>query len=104
MKEQLQNLALTEKDFDMMVEGLEELPNKGAAGDMLVDLFSSAMLDDGPEKDKFKKEREAENKKAERKKELVKENVRVLQGKLITMKRLLIDNKLMEQANDAITD
>jgi uncharacterized protein (DUF1778 family) len=44
----LQNLSLTENDFKLLVDGLDELPNKGATGEIFSALLSNMVLKDDP--------------------------------------------------------
>jgi len=38
---ELKQLNLTEHDFDLLVEGLDALPERGLAGEMMGDLFGA---------------------------------------------------------------
>jgi|GEM_PF-6448131 len=106
----IQTLDLTEKDFDLIIAGLDHLPQKSLAGDMITDLMSTIIEDKLPDdrnaqsrfemlkrdRDKKAKMREAE------KKDLV-EDVRILQGKLLILKRYLKQEGALKEATDIIT-
>ena len=63
---ELKHLNLTEKDFDLMVEGLDSLPEKGMAGELLGDLFGSMLMEEDSEaKIKFENERDKKRKEKE---------------------------------------
>jgi hypothetical protein len=99
----LQNLSLTENDFKLLVDGLDELPNKGATGEIFSALLSNMVLKDDPEaKAKFENDREVEKQKRLKEKDLMMEEVKILQGKLLLLKRFLIQNNLLKQAHDLI--
>lgn len=87
----LQQLNLTENDFKMLVDGLDALPEKGLAGEMMGDLIVGMMTDkSNPEAmEKVKKEREMKQAKAKKDKETMVEDIKILQGKLLMLKRYL---------------
>lgn len=99
--EQLKELNLTENDFQLLVDGLDALPEKGAAGNIMVDLLGMSMLE-GEARAEFEKKRDEDNKKRDREKQILIENVRILQGKLLMMKRLLIEGGIIKEANQLI--
>lgn len=102
MKE-IELLNLTEDDFRMLNEALENLPNKNTAGELMGELLISALMKDGEEgKEKLVKEREARMKKAQKEKELIVENIRILQGKVLMLQRHLRMNGLLKDANNII--
>lgn len=99
----IKNLELTEQDFQLLVDGLDALPEKGLAGEMLGDLFIGMLAKDTPEaQDKIKLEREAKHKKLEASKQQMKEDVRILQGKLLMLKRWLLQAGALKQAHDIL--
>lgn len=100
--ELLKNLNLTENDFQLMVDGLDALPEKGIAGNMMVDILSHSLMKDPEEREKFERERNKEKAKRDQEKAILIENVRILQGKLLTMKRIMIENNLLEEANESL--
>lgn len=102
--EQIKLLNLTEEDFKLLVDGLDELPEKGLAGEMMGEIFMGIMSDKGnPEAvEKMKSEREDRKRKAERAKEQMKEDVKILQGKLLMLKRYLQENKLLKDAYEVL--
>lgn len=101
--EELKNVNLTEKDFDLMVEALDNLPNANAAGDLFGLLLTSLVTHDDPEaKIKIQAERERTKKEAEYQKKILTEEVRLLQGKLIAVKRFMRENRLMKEVNDLL--
>ena len=102
MKE-LENLELTDKDFKLLVEGLDALPSKDLGGEIMFALLGSMALKDDPEgKDKFKREMLSDRASKEREKALLIEEIRILQGKLLQLQRYLRMNNLLKQANDLL--
>lgn len=100
---QLENLQLTEEDFTLINQGLDELPNKDRIGEAFADIFIGSLGDKNPElmrkhemeRLKNKKEREAE-------KILQMENIRILQGKLIQFKRFLKEKGLLQEVEEIL--
>lgn len=99
----LKHLNLTERDFELIVDGLEELPNKNAMGEMMGDLLlGMASKDDPGAHAKIKSEREDRIRKQKKEQALMKEDIKILQGKLLMLKRYLIEQDAFNQANDII--
>ena len=100
---ELKHLNLTEKDFDLMVEGLDSLPEKGMAGELLGDLFGSMLMEEDSEaKIKFENERDKKRKEKEAKQREMREDIKILQGKLLMLKRYLIEEGALKGAYDII--
>lgn len=99
----LQDLQLTEQDFDLIVSGLDELPNKGQAGEFMFSIFSGLIAKDDPEaKAKIEAENAKRRIKEEQQKRQMLEEVALLKGKLIMLKRLLVTNGALKQVDDII--
>jgi len=99
----LQDLQLTEQDFDLIVSGLDELPNKGQAGEFMVSLFTGIIAKDDPEaKAKLEAEHAKRRLKEDQQKKQMLEDVALLKGKLIMLKRLLVTNGALKQVDDII--
>ena len=95
--EDLKNLNLTNEDFKLLIDGLDNLPNRGEFGIMMADMLIHAL----PKKDdnkRFLMEQELDKKAKIRKneREILTENIRILQGKLLLFKRYLKENNLLE--------
>lgn len=102
MKE-LENLNLTENDFKLITDGLEALPNANMGGELMVGLLGAMLGKDDPEaKAKFDAERKAERVKADRAKQLLIEDIRILQGKILSLQRLMRMSGLLKDASDII--
>lgn len=101
---EIKNLELTEKDFQMLVDGLDCLPNKDMASDMMEGLLVGMLKKDGdsPQLTDFEKKRAAEKLKKERDKESLKEEIKILQGKLLMFKRFLIQQNALKQVDDIL--
>jgi hypothetical protein len=100
--EQIRMLNLTTKDFDLLVEGLDELPNKGVAGDLMVSMLIAGLSKDDAQREEQMRKREIEMKKKEDAKVFLKEEVKILQGKLLMLKRYMQENKLLSDAYDIL--
>jgi hypothetical protein len=103
MLKELEQLNLTEADFKLLNEGLDCLPNKDVGGDLMIALLTSMVAKDDPEmKSKMESDRKSENLKRERAKQMMMEEVRILQGKILLLQRHLRMNGLLKQANDLL--
>lgn len=100
--EDIKNLNLTDKDFKMLVDGLDALPHTGRSAEMLFDILTSTVLD-GKIPDEAKRKMENDRRKAASEKEMLIEEAKILQGKLLMLKRYLNENKLMKEVNDVLT-
>lgn len=100
----IKNLELTEKDFQMLVDGLDALPEKGVSGEIFESLMVGLMKKDGDTKElsDFEKKRLAERAKKEREKEALREDIKILQGKLLMFKRYLIQQDALKQVDDIL--
>lgn len=99
----IKNLELTEQDFQLLVDGLDALPEKGLAGDMMGDLFLGMLGRDNEEgMEKLKREREEKRRIQDMVKQQQKEEIRILQGKLLMLKRWLLQQGALKQANDVL--
>lgn len=96
----LQEIQLTETDFNMLIDGLDALPEKGAAGLMLADLVGNMIAGNDPrmratvEKEMGKHEAERAKKKAQ-----LSEEIALLKSKVIMLKRFLITNGALKTTN-----
>jgi hypothetical protein len=99
----LKHLNLTERDFELIIDGLEELPNKNQMGEMMGDLLMGVMSKDDPDAHtKIKAERELRLAKKRKDEQLIKEDIKILQGKLLMLKRYLIEQDAFTQATDIL--
>jgi hypothetical protein len=99
----IKNLELTENDFKMLVDGLDALPERGMAADIMGSLLEGMLGEKNPEAiAKMKREREDKKRMEDQKKDALKEDVKILQGKLLMFKRWLIENNALTQVNEMI--
>jgi hypothetical protein len=102
----IKNLELTERDFQLLVDGLDSLPEKNAAGEMMTDLFVGMLKKDSDADSQsltdFEKKRQSEKLKKERDKEALKEDIKILQGKLLMFKRYLIQQDALKQVGEML--
>jgi hypothetical protein len=102
----MENLELTDAEFKMLVDGLAMLPFKRNSGSSLYDMLINVIdLHETPE-EKRKREQAV---KVQREKdaadlETLIEDVRVLQGKLITYKRYMAEQNGLNKTNKIIND
>lgn len=101
--EQIKLLNLTDDDFKLLVDGLDALPNTGLAGEMMGDILASMLIkDDDPAKKKVLLEREEAKRKKKAQQDIMIENIKILQGKLLMLKRYMQENKLLADTYDII--
>jgi len=99
----IKHLELTEQDFALLLEGLESLPEKGTAGEMMGMLLEGMITDKSPEAQaKMKYERERRSKELQKKRDDQKEDIRILQGKLIMLKRWLQTQGALKAVDDIV--
>lgn len=101
---ELKNLQLETKDFDLLIQGLENLPNKDMAGEMMVDMLSMAFAgkDEDFDKNKLAREREERKRESAKAKEALVEDIKILQSKLILLKRYLVQNNLLKDVENIL--
>lgn len=101
---ELKDLKFTKDEFDMLIRGLEELPNGDQAGELMGGLIETLLLEKMPDDLKRKRDiDQAREKKAkEIKKALLKENCCILQSKLIQLRRYMESNDMIIEAQDII--
>jgi len=102
MSDELKHLNLTEKDFDLLVEGLEYLPEKGTTSELLGDLLTGMIAKNAAEQQRIVEERKKKASAAINSKKALKEDIKILQGKLLMLKRYLIAEGALKQAYEAI--
>lgn len=102
---EIKNLELTERDFQLLIDGLDTLPEKGIAGDMMEAIFMGIIKKDGEksaEMTDYERKRQVEKIKKEQEKEFLKEEIKILQGKLLMFKRFLIQQNALKQVDELI--
>ena len=102
--ETIKEIQFTEQDFNLLVEGLEHLPEKGMAGNLMIDILGMALIKDDGEREKMELKRETKRRKEEAAKEILQEDIRILQGKLLRLKRHMIANNFLIKANDILNN
>lgn len=98
--EDIKKLNLTEKDFQLLIEGLENLPHKHVGAELITDLLIGAVAKTDEERQVYARKQEIAQQKKAAEKQLLKEDVTILLGKLIQLKRYLIENNLMDQVTE----
>ena len=97
----IKDINLSEEDFKTIFDALECLPERGAAGSILGGLMGT-LIPEGKVREEYEKRAEQMERKRQREKEILTENVRLLQGKLIMLKRHMIENDLLRQAKESL--
>ena len=95
----LNKYDFTNADFEMLNDALENLPNKDDAGDMFKELLHG-VFEPKQAVETYQAKLERERVAKQQKRKAVIENVRVLQAKLIMLRRdLQQENKVNDQSN-----
>ena len=102
MENSIKNLNLSDNDFKMLIDGLDALPQRGQIGELMVDLLASTMIKNPESKIKIERELELKKKKHEAEKEILIEDAKILQGKLLMLKRYLAENKMLAEVNEVL--
>jgi hypothetical protein len=99
----IKDLELTEHDFKLIIEGLDALPERGAVGEMLGTVIEGLMDERNPAfKERWKRELADRKRKEELIKEALREEVKILQGKLLMFKRYLMENNALAQVSEIL--
>jgi len=85
----------------MLVDGLDALPNAGKTSEVLFDIMAGTVLK-GHIPEEAQRKMDQQRKKSEHEKEMLTEDAKILQGKLLMLKRYLMENKLMDEVNGAL--
>lgn len=97
MNDQVQ---ITENDFVMINKALDKLLESDMVAEAMIEAMASKLAGGDPKLvELFKRERVKRKEESEKKMQLLTDDVRVLQAKLVTLKRLLV-----EKANQHTTD
>ena len=97
MNDNLKYLNLTEQDFKMLVDGLDALPDKDVARNIMQTLMEIMITNKNPDKifEKFDRKMEKSPEKI-----LQREDIKILQGKLLLLKRYLIETNALNEAQN----
>lgn len=99
----LKHLNLTERDFELIISGLDALPEKGMAGEMLGDFIQAALTQGDEEKmAKIIIERKTNHKNKQKDKDLLIEDIKILQGKLLMLKRYLMEQGALNETQEIL--
>lgn len=101
----LQSLNLNENDFKLIIDGLDCLPEKGFAGEMMGDLLMGMIAKDDPlAQEKMKQEREKSRRDREMKKAAIVDDIKILQGKLLMLKRYLMEQGALNETTNILNN
>lgn len=96
------SVGLTVEDFDLLMEGIDAIPEKGLAQEMALSLMAvttggSPQRMEEAKRAAINRLRDMEKKTNGRKDDLV-----ILKSKLVLLKRLLLSNEAVRAANDIL--
>jgi hypothetical protein len=99
----LKHLNLSEKDFSLIIDGLDYLPEKSAMGGFMGDLLGTMFMKDDPDaKRKMEIDRKLRMEKEKHDKDMMKEDIKILQGKLLMLKRYLMETGALNDTMDIL--
>jgi hypothetical protein len=98
----VKTLDLTERDFQLLVEALDYLPEKGSTGDLLSNMIGHMLINDEDKRAEFDAKMKAEQLKRQKERDALKEDIRILQGKLLLFKRYLIEQDALRQTREIL--
>lgn len=100
----IKDLELSDSDFKLIVDGLDSLPNKDFGGEIIGMMFEGMLTDKSPEAaEKMKRDRELKSAKDKQKKEILIEEIKILQGKLLMFKRWLAQEGALKQTIEILS-
>lgn len=101
---ELKHLNLTERDFDLIIEGLSEIPNKGAVGELMSGLLEGVFCKTEAERENIIAKRKYKQHQKEKEQKYIKEEISILQGKLLMLKRYLASNDALSKGVDILNN
>lgn len=93
---------LSEKDFALILEALEYLPYKNVSKKAMLAGLVEAIIPDGEKKQEYLAKAKIEEEQFFNELEIKIENIKILEGKLLTMKRSAQERKAMEEINNTL--
>lgn len=102
MIEHFKNLGLSERDFDLIIDGLNGLPNRSPMGDAIGEALSKAMNSRGEGFQVLELNMEDLRKRSELSRKDLTEEVTILQGKLLQLKRALRAENILSKVDDIL--
>lgn len=100
---EMQQLNLCERDFALIIEALDHLPQKNIASDLMTDILKGMVATSEEERKQIVQEKVLREIKQKAEKEALIEEVRILQGKLLLFKRTLIEKNALNQVDEILS-
>jgi hypothetical protein len=98
----IKDFNLTDEDFTLLVKALDYLPESGFAGEIVTSLLTGMLSKERNEKARIEALEKARNRTREQEKGLLKEECRILQGRLLLIHRQLMQEGALKSANDIL--
>lgn len=97
------DLQLSDGDFTLLIKALDCLPNADMAGDIAVMLLEGLLAPMDPNaKAQYEGLKRSEQDKKKRQMEVVKEECQILVGRLLSIRRKLMQENALRQTNEII--
>ena len=97
------SVGLTAEDFDLLLQGLDAIPEKEVAGALNVELMAIMLAPTGVHAQQRSDKVEKKLSELKRKQDEKKEDFIVLKSKLILLKRHLLSNEAVRMANEVLS-
>lgn len=98
----LKQINLTDKEFNLIISALDQYPNQGKMASFMADMLLGSLIKDEEKKNEYERSRKLAEEKQNREKEIMIEDIKILQAKLISLKRFMAENSLMSDVKNII--
>lgn len=103
MEINIKDLNFSDEDIKLLLDGLEALPSRHVAGDMMLAMLDGMIEGNSPEaKERRQKAMQDRENKQKAETERLAEETIILRGKLLMFKRYLLQESALKQTNDII--
>lgn len=100
----LQQLHLSEYDFKLLIDGLEALPDRGMTGQLISTIMRGMMAKNKEEEERLKREFSKKLDFEKKEKLSMIEDIKILQGKLLSLKRYLKEQGALDETANIINN
>lgn len=97
----LKDITLTEEDFKLLDKALEFFPEKATINN-LMEAMVVAFMSKNPEEAKRRLDDKRKKNLSNPEEDMLREDIRILQGKLLLLKRYLMQQGAMKEAEDIL--
>lgn len=98
----IKDLELSEGDFNLLIKALDFLPESGLAGEMMASLITGMLPTDRNARSNMEAKEKARQRNREADKEFLKEECRILQGRLLVIRRKFLQEGALRQTGEIL--